>query len=244
MVLLDLKEAPRAFLPAVDVPPSQRRTRHVSSVCDAIATAHGSGTPGPVPHEHTLTEYEVFRRERIRRREARAAETRQRTETWNPARDPLISGDPRHTLIVARLPYATTPEQLRALITPHAAVGHVRVVANRGYAFVVLDSVEACWQVLHATGGVLPVGAHQALIDRCRSYQPQFKPRKLGGTLGGRFSLQREKLELTRKQNLLGTKPKPRRAAPPSKFSRQDTRLEQKLTPPPPPPAGRSLRRY
>lgn len=111
---------------------------------------------------------------------------------FDASRDPKIVGDPYKTLFVARLAFTTTEEALSAFFAQFGAINQVRIVRDvvtqrsRGYAFVEFvherDFERAYYEAhRHVLDG------RAILVDYERSrVMPGWKPRRLGGGLGGR----------------------------------------------------------
>ena len=117
------------------------------------------------------------------------------TLKWDPLNDPSIKNtDPYKTIFVGRLPYDTTEIELQKVFSQYGEVDRVRVVRDRegksrGYAFVVfLDSGSArvCTREFGPHRGIEIKGRVCIVdIERGRTVR-YFKPRRLGGGLGGR----------------------------------------------------------
>ncbi|GMM52535.1 hypothetical protein DASB73_034980 [Starmerella bacillaris] len=253
------------YLPPTDYAPIDRRTRCISSVTEYIdickkleskdssegtskdaskGTSKGTSkdtSKDTSKEPHTLTAYELHRKERLLKTQKQKERFNALKESFNPSKDPNITTDRRCTLIIARIPYTTTESAIREKFREFN-IQHIRIVPNRGYAFLTFPDYQTCSRVMHSTGGTLHLEDRPAILDYCKSMQPGFKPRKLGGGLGGRFSLKREKDELARNQALL----KPRQDQR-SVMTTRDSRYRQQQTQPSanvPHMNGRRLRQY
>lgn len=141
--------------------------------CEYEPTAAGSidGTD-VVPHDRAL---------------ARAARAR-----FDARRDPKIAGDPLKTLFVGRLSFATDEAAIAAFFARFGRVTRARLVRDvvtqqsRGYAFVEFDR-ERDFARAYREAHRHELDGRTILVDYERSrVMPGWKPRRLGGGLGGR----------------------------------------------------------
>ncbi|RLN93343.1 hypothetical protein BBJ28_00009043 [Nothophytophthora sp. Chile5] len=111
---------------------------------------------------------------------------------FDPARDPQIQGDPYATLFVARLHFDTTAETLTSFFATYGPVRRLRLVRDKttqkskGYAFVEFErerDFERAYQ--HAHRQVIDGATILVDFERSRVMEG-WKPRRLGGGLGGR----------------------------------------------------------
>ncbi|GCE99061.1 hypothetical protein ZYGM_004318 [Zygosaccharomyces mellis] len=115
---------------------------------------------------------------------------------WDPQKDPNIKDtDPFKTVFVGRLPYDTTEMELQKEFSKFGDIERIRVVRDKvtnkskGYAFVLFtnphSSKMACKEIGVHRG--LEIKGRIAIVDieRGRTIK-YFKPRRLGGGLGGR----------------------------------------------------------
>lgn len=112
--------------------------------------------------------------------------------TFDASRDPKIAGDPYKTLFVGRLNYATTEETLVAYFAQFGKIANVRIVRDvvtqqsKGYAFVEFEREGDFTRAYHAAHRH-ELDGRAILVDFERSrVMPGWKPRRLGGGLGGR----------------------------------------------------------
>ncbi|GAV53066.1 hypothetical protein ZYGR_0AI03480 [Zygosaccharomyces rouxii] len=118
------------------------------------------------------------------------------TRAWDPHKDPNIKDtDPFKTIFVGRLPYDTTEMELQREFSKFGDIERIRVVRDKvtnkskGYAFVLFtnpnSSRMACREIGIHRG--LEIKGRIAIVDIERSRTIKyFKPRRLGGGLGGR----------------------------------------------------------
>ncbi|DAZ99176.1 TPA: hypothetical protein N0F65_008209 [Lagenidium giganteum] len=111
---------------------------------------------------------------------------------FDAARDLQIQGDPYSTLFVARLNYATTEETLRDVFAKYGAIRSLRLVhdvkthKSKGYAFIEFED-ERGFRRAYNQAHRQVIDGSTVLVDYERSrVMPGWKPRRLGGGLGGR----------------------------------------------------------
>lgn len=107
-------------------------------------------------------------------------------------RDPKIAGEPLHTLFVGRLNFATDERVLAAFFARYGALVRVRLVRDvvtqhsRGYAFIEFARARDFERAYHDAHR-RELDGRMILVDFERSrVMPGWKPRRLGGGLGGR----------------------------------------------------------
>ncbi|GAA5884208.1 hypothetical protein JCM6882_002180 [Rhodosporidiobolus microsporus] len=137
----------------------------------------------------TLTAEEQFqkrRRERLKRQEdAKKA-------VFDPSADEEICGDPYKTLFVGRLPSAVTEKELIREFEVYGPLERARLVTDeegksRGYAFLVYER-ERDMKAAYKDADGLKLHGKRLLIDVERGRTVKgWKPRRLGGGLGGRI---------------------------------------------------------
>lgn len=113
---------------------------------------------------------------------------------WNPEADPKIRGDPYKTLFVGRLSYEADEVELQRQFLKFGEVESSRVVRDldgksRGYGFIQFanyDDAKRCFKEVGVRKGINIMGRTAIVdIERGRTVK-YFKPRRLGGGLGGR----------------------------------------------------------
>ena len=107
-------------------------------------------------------------------------------------KDPQIQGDPYATLFVARLHYDTVEKTLYEFFSAYGPIKHLRLVRDKttskskGYAFVEFEherDFERAYR--HAHRRVIDGATILVDFERCRIMKA-WKPRRLGGGLGGK----------------------------------------------------------
>lgn len=128
----------------------------------------------------------------------------EKTLEWDPENDEHIKGtDPFRTVFIGRLPYEVTEVELQKHFSRFGEIEKVRVVRDkstsksRGYAFIVFrdetGSRAACKEIGVHRG--LDIQGRSVIVDIERGRTVKyFKPRRLGGGLGGRGYKKREKM--------------------------------------------------
>jgi U11/U12 small nuclear ribonucleoprotein SNRNP35 len=111
---------------------------------------------------------------------------------FDATRDPQIQGDPYATLFVGRLHFDTTEETLTSFFGDFGPIRRLRLVRDkktsksRGYAFVEFEHEPDFERAYRQTHRRVIDGA-TILVDFERSrVMKGWKPRRLGGGLGGR----------------------------------------------------------
>ncbi|KAL3667522.1 small nuclear ribonucleoprotein 35kDa (U11 U12) [Phytophthora oleae] len=112
--------------------------------------------------------------------------------SFDTSKDPQIQGDPYSTLFVARLSFDTTEETLRRFFSDYGAIRRLRLVRDKktdkpkGYAFIEFEqekSFERAYRHAHRR----VIDGATILVDYERSrVMKGWKPRRLGGGLGGK----------------------------------------------------------
>lgn len=123
-------------------------------------------------------------------------------EKWDPQNDPHMSNtDPYRTIFVGRLPYGATEVDLQKAFGGYGSIELVRVVRDkesksRGYGFVVFSDPMVAKLTTRECGvhrGIEILGRRCIVdIERGRTVT-YFKPRRLGGGLGGRGYIQQQR---------------------------------------------------
>lgn len=181
---------PLRFLPPHDVAPEHRRTPRVSGLGQWLAQLASASS-----ETDESTETAWMRRERIRdeRRALHRARLQEGLQRWNPARDQKVHGDPYATLFVARLEYATSEDSLRREFARYGPIQSVRLVRDEGgklngYAFLVYAR-ERDMRVAYKEADGVRIHGRRVLVDVERGRTVKgWRPRWLGGGLGGRYS--------------------------------------------------------
>ncbi|KAF5359644.1 hypothetical protein D9756_003182 [Leucocoprinus leucothites] len=135
---------------------------------------------------------EVKRQIRREERKARKEEDfKKAKENYKPADDPEAVGDPYKTLFISRLHKSATETDLRREFEGYGTIERVRIVRDkkgrsRGYAFVVYER-ERDMKAAYKESDGLHIMGKRILVDVERGRTVRgWKPRRLGGGLGGR----------------------------------------------------------
>lgn len=110
----------------------------------------------------------------------------------NPQDDEEICGDPYKTLFVGRIPHEVTEKELLREFDVYGPIDRIRLVTDpesgesRGYAFIVYER-ERDMKAAYKDADGLKMKGRRLLIDVERGRTVRgWKPRRLGGGLGGR----------------------------------------------------------
>ncbi|KZW02864.1 RNA-binding domain-containing protein [Exidia glandulosa HHB12029] len=143
--------------------------------------------------EEPFTLAEEYRRQvrREERQKQKEEEFQKAKASYKPSEDPEAVGDPYKTLFIARLHKNATDADLRRAFEPYGPVERVRIARDkkgrsRGYAFIVFDR-ERDMKVAYKEADKMVILGKAILVDveRGRTVR-DWKPRRLGGGLGGR----------------------------------------------------------
>lgn len=109
-------------------------------------------------------------------------------EKWNPKE--RQTGDPFHTIFVARLNYDTTEDTLRKEFEYYGPIKSCTIVKNtitgksRGYAFIEYERERDMKSAYKQADGTR-IDGHKVIVDMERGRTvSSFKPRRLGGGIG------------------------------------------------------------
>ncbi|SGY83439.1 BQ5605_C009g05636 [Microbotryum silenes-dioicae] len=112
-------------------------------------------------------------------------------ENYRPQDDPEAVGDPYKTLFVGRIPYEITEQDLRREFDLYGPLERVHLVRNkdgksRGYAFLVYERERDMKAAYKDADGLKLLGKRLLIdVERGRTVKG-WRPRRLGGGLGGR----------------------------------------------------------
>ncbi|KKA30119.1 hypothetical protein TD95_005114 [Thielaviopsis punctulata] len=204
LLMLFAPRPPIRYLPPIDHAPAERKTMPIDGLVSFL----------PALQEYKETDkYEgteswLQRKDRLKQERLAAAEAL-KTATGmyflgevvvNPNDDPNIRGDAFKTLIVARLSYEATEQDIEHEFSRYGPIERIRLVKDthadekpgkkkkphRGYAFVVFERERDMRAALDACDGMRLKGrAIKVDVERGRTIKG-WKPRRLGGGLGGR----------------------------------------------------------
>lgn len=111
---------------------------------------------------------------------------------FDPTHDPQIRGDAYKTLFVGRLSFATSEAALRTFFEQYGPIRHLRLVRDcvtlqsKGYAFIEFEHERDFARAFRDAHGQ-QLDGQAMLVDYERArIMPGWKPRRLGGGLGGR----------------------------------------------------------
>ncbi|KAG9315101.1 hypothetical protein JVU11DRAFT_4213 [Chiua virens] len=153
----------------------------------------GEGDAMEEGEEPAFTLAEETKRQ-IRREERKKKKTEEfkiAKETYKPADDPEAIGDPYKTLFISRLHKTATESDLRREFETFGTIERVRIVRDkknrgRGYAFIVYER-ERDMKAAYKESDGLHIMGKRILVDVERGRTVRgWKPRRLGGGLGGR----------------------------------------------------------
>ncbi|KAI0714402.1 hypothetical protein C8T65DRAFT_148618 [Cerioporus squamosus] len=143
--------------------------------------------------EPSFTYAEQTKREmrREERKKKKAEEFQKAKESYKPSEDPEAIGDPYKTLFISRLHKNATENDLRREFEGFGSIERVRIVRDkngrsRGYAFIVFER-ERDMKAAYKDSDRLHIMGKRVLVDVERGRTVRgWKPRRLGGGLGGR----------------------------------------------------------
>lgn len=179
---------PLRYLPPCDIAPSLRKTPRISGIARYV--------PMLVDYDkdYEPTESWLERRERRREEKRKIQEEviRKGLALYHPRQDPNIKGDPYKTLFVSRLSYKVTEQDLMREFGRYGAIERIRIVTNiknnkpTGYAFIVFERERDMKAAYREMDGVR-IKDRRVVVDVERGRTVNgWKPRRLGGGLGGR----------------------------------------------------------
>ncbi|KAF8920135.1 hypothetical protein CPB85DRAFT_1509404 [Mucidula mucida] len=158
-----------------------------------LFAANENGEPMEEGEEPVFTHAEEIKREMRRedRKKRKEEEYKIAKETYKPADDPEAVGDPYKTLFISRLHKSANENDLRREFEGYGTIERVRIVRDkknrsRGYAFVVYER-ERDMKAAYKESDGLHIMGKRILVDVERGRTVRgWKPRRLGGGLGGR----------------------------------------------------------
>ncbi|KAK5652493.1 hypothetical protein OQA88_10395 [Cercophora sp. LCS_1] len=188
---------PLRWVPPSDFPPEQRKTAAVSGIAEYLPAL----AQYEREYEYHPTESWLEARDRKKREKQEELENL-RTEgpkKYNPHEDPNIRGDAFKTLVVARLDYKADEQDLEREFGRYGPIERIRLIRDthadekgnkkrkphRGYAFVVFEREKDMRAALESCDGMRIKDRRVKLdVERGRTVKG-WKPRRLGGGLGG-----------------------------------------------------------
>jgi len=194
---------PLPYLRPLDRDIDRVRNKNVGGVGQLLAGLHEEKTQGMLNsgegegmeegEEPNFTLAEETKRQ-IRREERKRKKTEDfkvAKDTYKPADDPEAVGDPYKTLFISRLHKGATDSDLRREFEGFGSIERVRIVRDkkgrsRGYAFIVFER-ERDMKAAYKESDRLHIMGKRVLVDVERGRTVRgWKPRRLGGGLGGR----------------------------------------------------------
>ncbi|KAI3337585.1 hypothetical protein HD806DRAFT_43949 [Xylariaceae sp. AK1471] len=189
---------PLRWLPAPDHAPEERKTTPVTSLAQYLPVlAAYKDNDGYAPTESWLQARDRKKLEKKAQQERLLTET---PKNYIPADDANIRGDPFKTLIVARLSYDANESDLEKEFGRFGQIERIRIITDnhaherpnkkkkphRGYAFVVFEREKDMRAALDGCDGIrIKDRRIKVDVERGRTVKG-WKPRRLGGGLGGR----------------------------------------------------------
>ncbi|KAG7875960.1 hypothetical protein KL938_004894 [Ogataea parapolymorpha] len=188
-------KVPLQYLPPADFPIEKRRTPKVDGIAQFLSSLK----------EH-VEEYKDYENEFVSRETKAKLKSQQNKEAlqrallkWNPETDTNIAGDPYKTVFVGRLDYTVNEIELREKFAQFGEIDQIRVVRDtntgksRGYAFILYKS-ESDAKLAFQKGNRMVIKDRAVIVDIERGrVVKNWKPRRLGGGLGGRQIAQKHK---------------------------------------------------
>ncbi|KAI1187035.1 U1 small nuclear ribonucleoprotein of 70kDa MW N terminal-domain-containing protein [Nemania serpens] len=189
---------PLRWLPAPDHAPEERKTTKIGGLAEYLPhLAAYKDRDNYVPTESWL---QARDRKKLEKSERQAKLLAEGPKTYNPADDANVRGDPFKTLIVARLSYDANESDLEKEFGRFGPIERIRIITDthaherpnkkkkphRGYAFVVFDREKDMRAALDGCDGIrIKDRRIKVDVERGRTVKG-WKPRRLGGGLGGR----------------------------------------------------------
>ncbi|KAG9047349.1 hypothetical protein FS837_002510 [Tulasnella sp. UAMH 9824] len=155
--------------------------------------ASGKGEEEGETPEETFTYVEetkrqIYREDKKKKMEAAFIAAK---DNYKPQDDPQAVGDPYKTLFISKLSKRATEADLRREFEQYGVIEKIRIVKDkkgrsRGYAFVVYDREKDMKSAYKDAEGLHILGKRVVVdVERGRTVRG-WKPRRLGGGLGGR----------------------------------------------------------
>lgn len=189
---------PLRWVPPCDKAPEQRKTTTISGVAEFLPAAQKYAEE--IPYHPTESWLEARDRKQREKKEAAQKLLTEAPEHYKPSDDPNIRGDAFKTLIVARLDYSADEKDLEREFGRFGPIERIRIVRDthadekpnkkikphRGYAFVVYEREKDMRAALDQCDGIrIKDRRIKVDVERGRTVKG-WKPRRLGGGLGGR----------------------------------------------------------
>ncbi|KAJ4304146.1 hypothetical protein N0V88_001756 [Collariella sp. IMI 366227] len=189
---------PLRWVPPCDHAPEQRKTAAVAGLAEFLPAM----AQYEREHEYHPTESWLEARDRKKREKLEELENvvTEGPKHFNPHDDPNIRGDAFKTLIVARLDYSADEKDLEREFGRFGPIERIRIIRDthahekgnkkqkphRGYGFVVFEREKDMRAALDGCDGIrIKDRRIKVDVERGRTVKG-WKPRRLGGGLGGR----------------------------------------------------------
>lgn len=186
--LLFTPRPPLRFFPATDHAPENRKTAHITGIGHYLQEI-GNFDNDYKPKKTAQELRDERRQSKVRIQEERLKES---LRDYDPAHDKMIRGDPYKTLFIARLDYNVTERDIAQVVGRFGDIAYIRIVRAkdtekpRGYAFVTFEHERDMRAAYHELNGITIQGRKIIVdVERGRTVRG-WKPRRLGGGLGGR----------------------------------------------------------
>lgn len=193
---------PLQYIKPSDYPEEKHKTHSISPISNLLSTNalihYLQEFPNGTENKH-LDKYDEIRNMKKKNEK----ELQKELEKWIPEEDQNIKDtDPFKTIFIGRLPYSIDELELQKQFIKFGEVERVRIVKDKltktpkGYAFILFKDVNASRKVHKELGihrGIM-INGRPVIVDIERSRTVKyFKPRRLGGGLGGRGYMRRER---------------------------------------------------
>jgi U1 small nuclear ribonucleoprotein len=230
---------PIKFVPPLERPKHHRRLPY-TGLAQYMQLFETDLPPLPVKTETKEEKKERKKRERL---EQVQYKIEQELALWDPQNNDKSTEDPYKSLFVGRLSYETSESKLRREFESFGPVRKVRIISDaktgkpRGYAFIEFEH-ERDMHDAYRRADQKKIDGRPVLVDVERGRTVKgWKPRRLGGGLGGR--LEKKKVEPYAMPPPIAA---PSPAAPPAASSYRSSRYDEPPPLPPPPPVDRDRR--
>lgn len=180
---------PVDYLPPLDRNPAIVRQPLVTGLAEVLDRCKGHDE-GFVPTDSI----EERKRKKILDKQNKAKEKLEAAlNAWDPNGDESLTSDPYKTLFVGRLSYSTTEKYLRREFERYGPIVSVRIIHDttsptsqpRGYAFIEFERERDLTAAYKDADGIKLDGRRIVVdVERGRTVKG-WKPRRLGGGLGG-----------------------------------------------------------
>ncbi|KAF9517005.1 hypothetical protein BS47DRAFT_1326935 [Hydnum rufescens UP504] len=134
---------------------------------------------------------QIRREEKQKKRKEAFEKAKESCELYTPNENKDVRGDPYKTLFISRLSKNATESDLRKEFEMYGAIEYLTIVKDkkgrsRGYAFIVYEREKDMKAAYKDAEGVVILGKRILVdVERGRTVRG-WKPRRLGGGLGGR----------------------------------------------------------